>query len=44
MVLVENHIKDFVLIDSLAFKEFYLANNINPVDSSNIEKFYSIKK
>jgi hypothetical protein len=41
--LVINHIKDFVILDSLIFNEFCLANKINSVDSSNIEKFYTIK-
>ncbi len=41
--LVKNHIKDFVIIDSLAFKEFCLAKKIKNVDSSNVEKYYTIK-
>ena len=41
--LVKNHIKDFVIIDSLAFKEFCLVNKINNGDSSNVEKYYTIK-
>ena len=41
--LVNNHIKDFAKRHSLTFKEFCLSNKINPVDSANIEKFYTIK-
>ena len=41
--LVRNHINDFIIIDSLAFKDFCLANKVNPIDSSNVVKFYTIK-
>jgi len=41
--LIRNHLKDFYLLDSLEFLEFCFANKINANDSSNIEKFYTIK-
>lgn len=41
--LSRNHINDFVIIDSLKFKEFCVANKVDPVDSSNVVKFYTLK-
>jgi hypothetical protein len=41
--VLKNHVKDYVVVDSIAFRDFTRNNHLNPLDSGNIEKFYSIK-
>jgi len=41
-MLIENHAKDFYMIDSLEFNEFCIGNNIDNNDSSNIAKYLTI--
>ncbi len=40
--LVENHKKDFVKMDNLAFQEFCTTHQIDPNSSSNIEKYSTV--
>jgi hypothetical protein len=41
--LVKNHIEDYAIIDTLTFSKLCSMHNINPLDDSNVNKFYTIK-
>ena len=41
--LYSNHIKDFMIIDSIEFFSFCSKYTINPKDTSNINKYFTIK-
>ncbi|MFL5729256.1 MAG: hypothetical protein ACJ75J_07190, partial [Cytophagaceae bacterium] len=40
--LLKNHVKDYAVLNSISFRDFSKTHDLNPLDSGNIEKFYSI--
>jgi hypothetical protein len=42
-LLVKNHKHDYLVLDSIYYNDFFRKNELNAIDSTNIEKYYTLK-